>query len=525
MKKIYLNILLLFAFSVSFAYQIDLAWENPEISSQNQTSFLEKNDETLLVTPFMDDNLKNKIGFRCAIENWSTFKSSITEFLLSKYKQNSFFSYHLVSKKDDSKKPDLRYGLSSTISNPYIPSYSGFDFKWLVGYDFFSNSDNNYSFIHYGFRFDGYIQRRIFFYSNFWAGHFEGDQDYFQNSKLIDSWTQASDDSTKVFLDNVSGKLLYKIHPYWSVAIGRGKYEIGNNIGGSIILNDDCNDYGYFSTKFDFDKIYVHFLHASLIADSTFSGSKDFPDKYLAVHKIGWLPNDFLEVFFGEHVVYGDRNIDPSYILPHAFWRPIEHNLSDRDNILIFAGMNWKPYSRNHLIYTNFIFDELSKSKILDDWWGNKYAIQIGNSYKFHKKKDNRITLEFTAIRPWMYTHRFIWTKFSQDDIGLGYPLGSNLINFSGEVNWEILRNISANLHVSFTRQGSTGNDFSINYDCRSSDTAKWLDGDITDYKKARIVVDWKPLAHHRFKFAFELNKTDDDELEKEIIIGYQASY
>ena len=403
----------------------------------------------------------------------------------------------------------------------------GFDFNLVTGYDYYSDSDQHYDFLYYGIKMAGHMQEKIFFYTNFWAGHFSGDKDYFNHSNLIDSWTQDSDDGTQIYLDNVSGKLLYQIKPYWSTSLGRGKYEIGNNIGGSIILNDDCNDYGYFATKFDFRKFYIHFLHATLIADSTLTGNNDYPDKYVAIHKFGWKPNKNLEIFWGEHVIYGNRSIDPSYLIPFTYWRGTEHNLSDRDNVLIFAGFNIRPFRRD-LVYMNLIIDEFSKNKILEDWWGNKYAVQIGNSYQFNRNKNNRITIEFTAIRPWLYTHKFIQNKFSNDDVGLGFPMGSNLLQYALEINWEIKRNLTCNLHGSFTRQGSVGNDFSINYESRDPEldnNTHWLEGDIIDYKNTRFIIDWRPLTHHRFRVAIALEQVDENSLMHQFSLSYQTSY
>lgn len=512
-----------------FTIVVDISWESPEISSQSYSSHLEENREQFEI-PLDSKEDHSKPASYFALQNWPTFKSALSEFFTSTEKTSSFFSYHSKKKmknfnfQDDL---DLSSETCNNLQSQKKPLNSSFDFKLVVGYDFFSNSDQYFDFLYYGIKLNGDIEDKLFFYTNFWAGHFSGDEIYLNQSSLKDSWTQPSDDSTQVYLDNVNGKLLYQIKPYWSASIGRGKYEIGNNIGGSIILNDDCNDYGYFATKFDFEKFYVHFLHASLIADSTIAGYKDYPDKYLAVHKFGWKPNRNLEIFWGEHVVYGDRNIDPSYLIPFTYWRGTEHNLADRDNVLIFAGFNLRPYKRD-LIYTNLIFDEFSKSKILGNWWGNKYAFQIGNSYQMNMNKNNRISLEFTAIRPWLYTHKYIQDKFSNDDIGLGFPLGSNLLNYSMEINWEFRRNLSCNLHASFTRQGSVGNDFSINYEPIDPDLENdthWLEGDIINYQKARLVIDWKPLTHHRFRISIETEKIGDNDFSNELMLSYQTIF
>jgi hypothetical protein len=333
----------------------------------------------------------------------------------------------------------------------------------------------------------------------------------------------------QISIDNVSGKIVYKKR-YGSLIIGRGTHVIGNNIGGSVILNDACNEYGYFSGKLDFKKFSISLMHGTLIPDSTNVNElgepeyKDYNDKYIAVKKLDWKPNSKFHFFAGEEVIYGGRSIDPSYLLPQTFLRATEHNLRDRDNVLIFGGMNLKPATKSTL-YVNFILDELSKSKIFTDWWGNKYAVQLGNSYLINKNKDTRITIEFTAVRPWLYTHKILHNKYSHDGIGLGFPDGSNLIQIAGEFNYSLQKSLSANIHSSYTKQGTLGNDFSINYETRPDDTANWLEGEKTEKIEIKTILKWQPLTHHRVLLGHSATKIDDNNIEHQFSISYQASY
>ena len=504
---------------IIFGQYRDISWNTPEVTSDNTHSFLEKNiHEKILFLYNTREPLENYSEQNFAFSSWNNFTKSLHKFFFYKEDNSVLFEYKTP---DKIKKPSY----SSWIHPSSIPLKSLLRFSLLTGCDFVTKDSNNYYFVHYGAKLSGYIQQRLFFYGYWWAGHFAGDMNYAKSSSLIDSWTQDSSDSDQIHLDNITSKITYiGKGNFWSLSIGRGKYEVGNNIGGSIILNDDCNDYGYFSSKFNFKALSISFLHASLIPDSTSSdNTNDYTDKYLVIHKIDWKPNTRFHFFLGENVIYGDRSISPSYLLPHVFLRPIEHNLRNRDNVLIFTGINWKPIPKN-IIYFNFILDELKKSEIFSDWWGNKYAFQLGNSYTFNWDKDLILTFEFTAVRPWMYTHNIMHNKFSHDGIGLGFPEGSNLIQFAGEFNFDIQKNLNINLHASFTRHGSLGNNFSINYEnCPS--TAKWLEGDITDQLKISPVITWQPLAHHKLKFGMNISRTNDNDMEKEFIISYQAMY
>ncbi len=521
MKKIFIVIILLYSFSL-LASRID--WNTTEITSQNYFSFLEERFDNNSYLQIKNEEIVNFTQTDLAISSWANFRKALSNFFSNEEFPSHFLQLHT---------PDTltMKPASSYIHPNYIPLRSSFYFDLLTGADYSSNihEKNSYSFVYYGTKLFANIDNTIFIDGYWWTGHFTGDEDLFKTSPIFDSWSQNSDDYSQTSIDNVSGKIVY-MKNFGSLAVGRGTHIIGNNIGGSVILNDACNDYGYFSGKLDFKKFSISLMHGTLLPDSTtvdILGNpeyKSYEDKYITVKKLDWKPNNAIHFFAGEEVIYGGRSIDPSYLLPQTFLRATEHNLRDRDNVLIFAGMNLKPLPAN-TFYVNFIFDELSKSKIFTDWWGNKYAVQLGNSYLINKVKNARITLEVTAVRPWMYTHKILHNKYSHDKIGLGFPEGSNLIQVAAEFNYKLLNSLTINIHSFYTKQGSLGNDFSINYETRPDDTASWLEGDITENTGIRTALKWQPLTHHRILAGHSAVKTDNEEIEHQFSISYQASY
>lgn len=520
MKKIFIVIILLYSLNVA-ASEID--WNTTEITSKNHLSFLEERFDDGAYLKIKDKKIINYTKTDLAVSSWSNFRKSVMNFLSNEKPKSHFLQINT---------PDIlsdRFKSKKQIEQ--LPMNSSLYFNLFTGADYFSNltDENNYSFVYYGTKLFANISNTLFIDGYWWTGHFAGDEELFITSPIFDSWSQHPTDSGEISLDNSSGKIVFKKN-FYKLGVGRGKHVIGNNIGGSIILNDACNDYGYFFGNLDFNKFSISMMHGTLIPDSTNVNDfgvpiyKDYNDKYIAIKKLDWKPNSKIHFFAGEEVIYGGRSIDPSYLLPQTFLRATEHNLRDRDNVLMFCGMNLKPLS-NNTFYVNFILDELSKSKIFTDWWGNKYAVQIGNSYLINKKNSTRITLEFTAIRPWLYTHKILHNKYSHDGIGLGFPDGSNLIQFAGELNYGLLKNLTANIHSSFTKQGRLGNDFSINYEDRPDDTAHWLEGVKTEKIEIRTIFKWQPLTHHKLLFGYSATKIDNNDIEHQLSIGYQASY
>lgn len=480
-----------------------LSWSEPAVITRcYRFHFSEYPNENHLIRKL---NPKEHNSFEIAIYPLSQLKSSLLELGSNPAEPSTFISY---------KAADSNYA-------------ARLDIQVRTGADFSSDlEDRDYSFLHHGVVIKGNLADRLFLYGDWWSGHYGSDLDYaLETSPLLDSWYQYDDDREKIYHDNLRGKLLYSL-PYLSVGLGRGQYQLGSSISGSIILDTQGNDYGYISLDFRIGTLLFSQLQAKLIADSTTTVSdqiEEYPEKYLAVHRLEWLPSPRFRFFLGEAVIYGNRSPDPGYLLPHVFQRVVEHNLRDRDNVLIFSGWEWQVGSGN-IMYGNLIVDELKKSELFSDWWGNKYALQIGNSLQI-PAWHSRVTLEFTAVRPWLYTHNQLVNKYSHDGFGLGFPAGSNLIQIATEFNTNIIANLTLDLAASFTRQGSVGNHFSLNYDSRPSDHADWLEGCIQNIYRGKFVVTWQPLAHHSLKLGYQITRTAGDPARHDLSLSYLLTY
>ncbi len=474
--------------------QVNLTWNKPAVHNEINFSWLQMTDEEIPLSASVE-----KGSYDLAVRSWQKFQKSLGRYIARTEKGESFFTYKPVKSS---------------------PSY--LKVMLQAGSDFSSGSDSSYYFLNYGWDLQGRIGEKLYFYSEMWTGHFSDQADYIrEHSGLIDSWTNQTDGT--IYLDNIRGKLLYR-GKYLEAALGRGRYETGSNIGGSIILADECNDYGYLSLELLLGDFRFSVLNASLVADSISTiHSDNYADynysenKNLAIHDLSWRPTDKLHLFIGEEVIYGGHATELSYLLPVNFIRAVEHNLGDKDNVMIYGGWEWK-YCQSCLSYGNLLLDELRKAEILGDWWGNKYAVQFGNVFYLSEKKD-KIAVEFTAVRPWLYTHKSIFTKYSHDKKGLGFPEGSNLIQAAAAIDMQLTERLRLDCLVAFIRQGETGNNWEINYESAITDIdneeTKWLAGNPENRYKLQSVLSWQPLAHHWIKAGINtVIRPDEDETE-----------
>lgn len=443
----------------------------------------------------------------------------------------------------------IYYNLTKTLSNyffstskkqsllHYQEKHKVVEGHVLGGTEYYRNNQSeSFFYPYYGFEVKAHY-KNLSIAGKWFKGHTSERSPYSENFQLINSWVQRDDDV--IYIDKIKGEIKYDFPEFGYISLKRDKLNIASNIGGSIILNDEkTNDYTFLNYHFNFGDFSLDFAHASLIADSIATSSKTFskldaPDKYLAIHRFAWRPNKNLLLFVGEEIFYGNRNIDYNYFLPIGFWRITEHNLADRDNVLIFGGVD-ASFRDDFHFYTNVIFDELSKSRIFTSWWGNKYAIQTGlmqeKLFSSPLVSWQKLALEFTAIRPWIYTHKYIQCKSSNDNEPLGFADGSNLLKYSLENSLSFFSNsLSWVVNASYMRQGSEGNNYSLNYAYEIEDTdnakASWLEGDITDTYTLKQELDLSFLYSHRLKFSYEIIKERGAETSSEIAISYQTRF
>lgn len=389
------------------------------------------------------------------------------------------------------------------------------DFSFLAGYEADYTKNGDYGFLYKGWRLNAKAGKHLRLDTFWYNGAFYQDLDAAETDALIDGYYKRFDDHIQ--LDNLNGEIGF-YHDYGTIAIGRGRFQVGNTISGSIILNDQVNDYGYILAEGQVGAFRLSMLHGSLMADSTYSvynndyvDNRNYPQKYIALHQLSFFPSPKTELFAGETIVYGNRSLDLNYLLPNSFWRAVEHNLWDRDNVMIYAGFN-HFWPKGTLLYAQFVLDEFSYSKIFSSWWGNKYAIQGGISLPTPYAL---LSLEATAVRPYTYAHFTNHTMYSHDKRGLGYPQGSNVLDLSFEANIPFKELFFWDTQLSYRKRGSKGNSWQENYhDTFAGEideaTAHWFEGDSSNEYQIKSSLKMQLLAHHSFLMGIDSLKSPD---------------
>jgi len=286
---------------------------------------------------------------------------------------------------------------------------------WQDGFRITSQLGRHFSFYVDGYRF---IQTER-------AGFNEPTREYrggyFKKAQSTTSPHSNSFDYSHAYMQfhSIAGDFRLAIQPlYWG------------NSPNSMILSNNTQAFAYLGWQRYFGKSKYSFFHGSLLPKNAqvdpVTGQRSYAQKYLVGQRFEFIPHNRLHLAFTEAVVYGNRNPDLVYMIPVVFLWPTQHNLMDRDNVLMAGEFEYFPVNRVKM-YGTVLIDELSPSEIFKKYWGNKHGLQLGVQYTPPLKKyATDITLEFTAVRPWTYTHKSSIDTYTHNGVGLGFYADPN---------------------------------------------------------------------------------------------------
>ncbi|NLW18227.1 MAG: hypothetical protein GXY81_00840 [Candidatus Cloacimonetes bacterium] len=450
----------------------------PDVQSRLFLNQWQQNETYSTKSPHTED-----LGARFLLQDFKTTKASFLELVSLKEPKLSLLQYSYA---DSSLRYDMEANAISQI-------------------DFLSAPVGKYSAHTIGLRVNSSLNSKFRARATYSNTRFHGDREAMAVSPLVDGYQITM--HTGTYTDKLNGELSYN-DKHFSAALGRGRFQIGNSISGSVVLSDRVSEYDYALLEQRFGQFSFSFLHGSLKADTLKDGR--FPAKFAAVHQVTWQPKPSLDFFYGESVFYGNR-LDFSYLLPANYWRVGKYR-SEPDNLNLYGGMNIRP-DENWTLYWTLLLDELTPRKFFSNWWGNKYAFQTGAAcdlpiLNFNPREKPRLALEFTAVRPWTYTHYDNIAMFSHENSSLGYPKGSNLLDLTAEFNLPLPLRMRWDSQYSLTWQGSEGNDWRVNYrdafptEIINQAEAFWLDGELSRTHVLQNALRIGVFTHHDFLLA-----------------------
>ena len=213
------------------------------------------------------------------------------------------------------------------------------------------------------------------------------------------------------------------------------------------------------------DFIYLHADLNSKVIDSSrsyFANSSTILNyfrevdrlKYMAAHMIELSPIRGVDVSLGESVVYSDRGPLLLYLIPVMFFKAGEHYNIDKDNIQWFGNIDLNLI-HNVNVYGSLFIDDLSLDKITSaQEHPNYFGYTVGFQTYDVLLRNVELSVEYTRINPWVYTHKYPALEFTNDGYVMGNWMGQNADNLTIDLSCRPTRSLQLGGTYQMYRKG-----------------------------------------------------------------------
>lgn len=275
---------------------------------------------------------------------------------------------------------------------------------------------------------DGIAKNPVIPHEGFWKDFKSNGVDFFQARAYID----------------------FNLTRHIYMQFGHDRTFIGNGYR-SLIFSDHAPPALFLRTNLKIWKINYLFQLTRMAADApgsiggTSSGSRSFPEKFMAFHhasiNIGKKLNIgiFESVIFSQEDSLNNNSFDLSYLNPVIFFRAIEQQFGSSDNVIIGMDYKWNA-AKGVAVYGQLVIDEFLLDRIKDGngWWANKFGVQTGVKFIDVAGISNLdVQLESNIVRPYTYSHNTPFGSYTSYRQPIAHPLGANFYELLTVVRYQ----------------------------------------------------------------------------------------
>ncbi len=300
---------------------------------------------------------------------------------------------------------------------------------------------------------------------------------YFSNKTGIEIIRQTEN---TIEYSEAKGSVTYE-SKYVNVSIGKEFFNWGSGYRSKLILSEKAPSFPYIRLDIKpvdwFRFYYIHgFLNSNVPDSSAFYNTQyqkedstyvqriiDRP-KFYAAHILEFTIKKRIRFSIGESVVYSDQGPRVGYLIPVLFFRAVDHyyegsgGFGSGSNSQIFFDLNVGLIKKVNLYATLFV-DEFS---ISDFNSGANDRNQTGYTIGAHVYdlvvNNLGFRVEYTRIRPWVYSN-FIQTQtYRNSNYLMGHYIGQNADQIYGQINYYPLRGLTISIWGEHIRQGGFDN-------------------------------------------------------------------
>lgn len=314
--------------------------------------------------------------------------------------------------------------------------------------------------------------------------------DSYQGGFVLDQ--QSYDIEWLSFGENLSS-LAYS-HPDFSISMNRGPVYWGYSPENSPILSANVRSIPYLKWTTKIKHLRYTYIHGGLSQRISAHNDSTKIQRYLVGQRVEFDITPKLEFSFNEFIIYSNRGYELGYLNPVNFLFSEEQLLGDLDNKLMAIDLKYK-IKDGLQIYGTWFFDELNFNELFSSWWGNKFVFQAGFSY-YPRRDLPSVTIEYTAARPWTYSHILTENSFTSGEQILGFKYGPNTQTLIVYSYWQPTPRLFSKLTYAHIVSGSgSGSDVYSNHRIRDElflDEAPFLVGEISVNREYHFLLDYR---------------------------------
>lgn len=239
------------------------------------------------------------------------------------------------------------------------------------------------------------------------------------------------------------------------VELGREDVSLGYGYGSKLVLSTDHPILDFIKFNFDYGIINFSSMHAS--TTGYYSYNLDYRyTKYIAFNRLKLKFKNLFDVGIGETMIYSGRGIELAYLSPVNFYKFTEMSIQDRDNGTLYLDMQTK-FIKNLELQGTFFLDEDILGNLSDlEKYTNKTAYQVGAFwYEPLSINDLSLIIEYTKIRPYVYTHYDIKNNYTAYGALLGHRIGPNADELMIRANYNFSERLRFSSEYRYTRKGN----------------------------------------------------------------------
>ena len=312
----------------------------------------------------------------------------------------------------------------------------------------------------------GYFRNDIDFYLYFRDTRFGRKNDFTSVDEISienEAITSVTMEGNTASFDRAYACLSAKLK-WFNAGIGRYKIDWGPSENGGLLFSAYALPFDRIILQYPGKRVRGTFIAGNLATELIDSAQsyqtpakyrKNYKEKHIASHRLEVLPFGNLTIGLSESVIYGERGFDLGYLIPDMVFWSEQHYLGDRDNLLMSFDITYYPF-RRYRFYGSLLVDDLSIGKLGDDFWGNKWAIQVGaENIDPLGIEGLSIRSEYVRIEPYVYTHFYAINSYTNHDQFLGYPLQPNSDRLSLTADYWFSPYIRFDLEYRWIRHGA----------------------------------------------------------------------